>query len=283
MKTRFSALVLVLAASLFPTALSAGKDGSDRLTVMSYNIRFAGAEDGTNSWIYRYYLTPMMIQDQKPDVIGLQEAVSSQVLYLSEYAKPYKYVGAGRDDGRKKGEYTAIFYNPKTVKLSKWGMFWLSDTPEKPGLGWDAACPRTATWAIMKDKRNGKSFMVVNTHLDHVGKQAQAEGAALILRRIEELNSKGLPVVLMGDFNLSQDDPVLGAVDRKMENTRKTALKSDGNVTYNAWGKLQFQSRIDHIYQKGFRRCQEFKVLTKKYDNRAFISDHFPVMAELVF
>jgi len=279
------AILIALVAIILPTfnTAYAKKTDNDRLKVMSFNIRYGEAEDGTNSWMYRYPFTAMMLTDQKPDVIGIQEGLNYQLNYLQEYVKPYKYVGKPREDGKKKGEYTAIMYNPKTVALSKWGVFWLSETPEVPSMGWDAACSRTATWALMKDKKSGRKFYFVNTHLDHVGPIAQEKGMALILERLAEINKEGLPVILTGDLNVSQDARALNELNEKMVSCRKNAYKSDNGITYNAWGKAKEQSQIDHIYYKGFDHCHEFSVLTKKYEGRSYISDHFPVIAIMVF
>jgi len=278
------AILLALVAMLVPTTVvSAKKDDESKVKIMSFNVRYGDAEDGTNSWIYRYPLTAMMIDEQKPDVIGMQEALNYQVEYYQDYVKPYKYVGKGRDDGKKKGEYTAILYNSKTQSLSSWGTFWLSETPDTPSLGWDAACNRTATWALMKDKASGKRYYFVNTHLDHVGEQARKNGIALVLERMAQINKEGLPVVLCGDFNVTQDDEALADLNKSMSSCRKTAFKSDNGITYNAWGKAKEQCQIDHIYYKGFSRCHDFSVLTKKYENRAYISDHFPVITIMVF
>ena len=276
-------LLVALMAILLPSALVAKKTDDDRITVMSYNIRYGGAEDGTNSWPYRYAYSAMMLLDQKPDVVGLQEALTYQLDYLEDYVKPYKYVGKGRDDGKKKGEYTAILYNSKTQKLKSWGVFWLSETPEKPGIGWDAACPRTATWALLQDKKSGRQYYFVNTHLDHVGTEARKKGIELVLGRISQMNKSGLPVVLCGDMNVGQDDPALAGLASSMTSCRKTAFKSDNGITYNAWGKVKEQSQTDHIYYSGFDHCHNFAVHTKKYEGRAYISDHFPVVAEMVF
>lgn len=282
MKKVFQLLAAVAMLSL-PFSLKAKTVEKGHLTIMSYNIRNGEADDGTNSWRYRYPLTAMMIDDQKPDILGLQEAFLYQANYIKEYVKPYKYVGVGRENGKKEGEIMALFYNPETVSLLKWGTFWLSDTPDKPSLGWDAACRRTATWGLFKDKRTGNKFFYVNTHLDHVGKEARSNGLKLILERIAKINKDGLPIALGGDFNVRQDDPTVEPLEGKMLSARRTALRSDNGITYNAWGKVKEQSQIDHIYYNGFSRCQEFKVITKKYENHAFISDHFPVVAELVF
>ena len=175
----------------------------------------------------------------------------------------------------------AVFYNKNTVSLLKWGTFWLSETPSKPSMGWDAACFRTATWALMKDKDTGRKFYFVDTHLDHVGKEAQKNGLALIVSKIAEINPEGYPMVLVGDFNVTPDDSVLDELDTKMKSARNVADKTDNEGTYNNWGKAS--SVIDYIYFSGFGSCPEFRTVTDRYADRKFVSDHFPVTATLVF
>ena len=203
-------LIMLAALAAIPQVVTAKKTaGPDTLSVISFNIRMGEGKDGTNSWQYRCPATIYMLRDKRPDIFGLQEAFDYQVLFIEENMRDYKSVGVGREDGKHEGEHMSIFYNKKTVSLLKWGTFWLSETPEKPSMGWDAACFRTATWALMKDKRSGHKFYYVNTHLDHVGKEAQKKGLALIVERIGEMNPEHLPMVLTGDFNVEGDDPVL--------------------------------------------------------------------------
>ena len=273
--------ILIALLALMPALSFAGSPAS--ITVISFNIRYGDAKDGTNSWQYRYYTTAMMLDEQRPDVVGLQEALNYQVEYIAEYVDGYKYVGVGRDNGKKQGEYAAIAYNKKAVSLLKWGTFWLSETPEKPSKGWDAACKRTATWAFFKDKESGKKFLFVNTHLDHVGVEARSKGVALIMDRIAEINKDNVPVVFCGDLNVRPGDPCLKAVEVSMKSARTTALKTDNSDTFNAWGHNEEAQVIDHIYYRGFENCTLFEVVTKPYDNRKFISDHYPIKAVLVF
>jgi endonuclease/exonuclease/phosphatase family metal-dependent hydrolase len=268
-----------MAAALLLPQLSFGQE----LKVMSYNIRLGSGEDGTNSWQFRAPLTLEMLEDQAPDVFGVQEALRYQVDFIKEFTDDYECVGVGRDNGKKEGEHMSIFWNKNTVKMLKWGTFWLSETPEKPSMGWDAACYRTATWALMKDKRTGKKFYFVNTHLDHVGKQARANGLALIVDRIAEINPEGYPMVLTGDFNVKPDDPCLTGLDARMKSTRKIAAKTDNHHTYNGWGKASKDSVIDYIYISGFSACPEYQTVTKRYSDRTYISDHYPITARLIF
>ena len=280
MRNLFALFLAVLI--MLPQAAQAKKEneGTEGLKVMSYNIRLGSANDGTNSWSLRYTATGDMLEDQAPDVFGVQEALDYQVRYINEMCG-YEYVGVGRENGKKEGEHMAIFWNKKSVSMLKWGTFWLSETPQKPSKGWDAACFRTATWALMKDKKTGRKFYFVNTHLDHEGKEAQKNGLKLIVDRIGEINPEGYPMVLTGDFNMKPDDPNLAELDSKMQSTRKIAAVTDNHNTYHGWGRGN--GIIDYIYVSGFSSCPEYQTVVKRYRGRKFVSDHYPVSARLIF
>ncbi len=281
MKLRSTLLIAAVLLITAPLSLSARKTPAG-ITVMSFNIRVSDANDGTNSWEYRYPTSALMVLDRKPDIVGLQEALHDQVMYLKNALTPdYKVIGVGREDGKKKGEHMEMLYNKKTISVLKWGTFWLSETPDKPSMGWDAACVRTATWALIKDKKSGKKFYMVNTHLDHVGTVAREKGLQLICERIAQMNRDGLPMVLTGDFNMEITDPSMAPVKNAMKNARTDAVKTDNHFSYNGWGKAS--STIDYVWYSGFSSCTEFETVTKPYMDRAFISDHFPVQAHLIF
>ena len=271
-------IALAAAAFLLPV-MSYGQE----IKVMSYNIRYGEGSDGTNSWQYRAPLTIEMLEDQAPDIFGVQEALGNQIDFILEFTDGYECVGVGRDDGKKEGEHMSVFWNKKKIKLLKWGTFWLSETPSEPSKGWDAACFRTATWTLMKDKKTGNKFFFVNTHLDHVGKEARKNGLALIVDKIAELNPEGFPMVLTGDFNIKPNDPALKDLDTRMESVRKIATKTDNHHTYNGWGSASKDSVIDYIYVSGFSACPEYQTITKKYSGRTFVSDHYPIISRLVF
>ena len=279
-------ITLVVAAllSMLPCISSAQEqDREYDLKVMSYNIRMGSAKDGTNSWEFRYPATALMLEDQKPDVFGVQEAFNYQIRFIEDNFEDYDCVGVGRDDGKQKGEFMSIFWNKKTVKMIKWGTFWLSETPEKPSMGWDAACKRTATWALMKDKKTGKQFYFVNTHLDHRGTEARKKGLELIVSRIAEINPKGYPMVLTGDFNVKPDNAALKDLDTKMQSARKIAPRTDNHPTFNNWGKIKPDMVIDYIYVSGFSACPEYHTVTEKYGTWKYVSDHYPIAAKLIF
>ena len=276
------ALLLLAAVMVLPmNAANKEKKDDNTLKVMSYNIRLGSANDGTNSWGLRYPATAEMIEDQMPDIFGVQEALASQIRFIEDNFVNYKSVGVGREDGKKDGEHMSIFWNKKTVSLLKWGTFWLSETPEKPSMGWDAACKRTATWALMKCKKTGKKFYYVNTHLDHKGVEAQKNGLKLIVDRIDDINPEGYPMILTGDFNITPDNPNLVELDSKMQSVRKVAEKTDNHDTFNGWGKGK--GVIDYIYASGFSAYPEYQTVKKRYADRKFVSDHYPICAVLIF
>lgn len=279
-------ITLIVAALLCMLPCISFAQDQDReydLKVMSYNIRMGSAKDGTNSWEFRYPATALMLEDQKPDVFGVQEAFNYQIRFIEDNFEDYDCVGVGRDDGKQKGEFMSIFWNKKTVKMIKWGTFWLSETPEKPSMGWDAACKRTATWALMKDKKTGKQFYFVNTHLDHRGTEARKKGLELIVSRIAEINPKGYPMVLTGDFNVKPDNAALKDLDSKMQSARKIAPRTDNHPTFNNWGKIKPDMVIDYIYVSGFSACPEYHTVTEKYGTWKYVSDHYPITAKLIF
>ena len=260
---------------------AAKKSSQDEVKVISYNIRVINSKDGANEWKYRAAASPAMIKDYAPDIFGLQEAMPGHLEYLNKALPKYASVGVGREDGVSKGEHMSIYYNTKTIRLEKWGTYWLSETPDVPSKGWDAACKRTATWALLTVKSTGKQFFYVNTHLDHRGAVAQQKGLDLIVSRIAEMNPEGLPMILTGDFNVETDSPVLAELNTRMLDARKTAEKTDFRATFNGWGSSAIV--IDFIYYSGFSSCPEYETIVRQYEGVPYISDHYPIMAVLKF
>lgn len=272
-------LALAALAALLPATLSCKK--AETIKVMSYNVRLGVAKDGDNAWDLRKEATPAMLQDQDPLCFGVQEAYDFQIAYINETCPQYASIGVGRDDGVSKGEHMSIFYKKDLVELEDWGTYWLSETPDVPSKGWDAACRRTATWALLKIKKTGTHFYYVNTHLDHVGVEARKNGLALIVDRIAAMNPDGWPMVLTGDLNVLSDDPCLKDLDTKMKSARTFAEKTTDKTSFNGWGKAS--QAIDYVYYSGFAKCKEFNVVDQTYAGKPYISDHYPVYAVLQF
>ena len=197
--------------------LVSGMIGAQEISVMSYNIKYANENDGINSWSNRKEFITNQMKFYEPDIFGVQEAVHEQMIHFKENLSGYDFVGVGREDGKQKGEYSAIFYKTGDFKVLEADTFWLSQTPDMVSTGWDAALPRICTYALMKEKKSGKKFWFFNTHFDHIGVAARQESAKLIFDKITEINSDTLPVILTGDFNLEPDSEAIQFLKTKMK------------------------------------------------------------------
>lgn len=256
--------------------------GKKAVRLMSFNMRyFNNNDDLTNGWDHRKLAIPAMLADVAPDVFGTQEETDRQIAFLERQSPQYRHVGLFREDNGK-GECPSVYYNENTIDLLDWGGFWLSETPGVSSKGWDANNKRTAVWTRMKVKQTGKEFIFISTHLDHKGVEARKKGLDLILDTLKTLNPKKLPVVIVGDFNVQPDNPTLERIDREMKSARKAAVSSDTKYSFNGFGKT-WTGIIDYIYYSGFRKCTDFKVVSRKYRHVNYISDHYPIRADLEF
>lgn len=256
-----------------------------QVEVMSYNIKFANETDGENSWSKRKDHLTNQLKFYEPDIFGVQEALLEQLQHFEAEMKNYKYVGVGRDDGKEAGEFSAIFYDASQFEVLEHDTFWLSETPEEVSVGWDAAMERVCTYGKFKSKASDEEFWVFNSHFDHVGEKAREESAKLIWNKIREANSKGLPVVLMGDFNLEPDAPGIKFLSEKLNDSKTVAELDFGpEGTFNGYNfKAPVTRRIDYIFtSKDKINVKKYAVLTDSKDLK-YPSDHLPVFTTLEF
>ncbi|HEY9185903.1 MAG TPA: endonuclease/exonuclease/phosphatase family protein [Salegentibacter sp.] len=252
------------------------------LEVMSYNIKFANETDGENSWSQRKDHITRQIRFYAPGILGVQEALISQLKHFENEMDNYKYIGVGRDDGKEAGEFSAIFYNLWEVDILDEGTFWLSETPEEVSVGWDAAMERVCTYGKFREKVSDKKFWVFNTHFDHIGKEARENSARLIYKKISELNTEGLPVILMGDLNLEPDASGIKFLSEKMNDSKKVAdLDFGPEGTFNAYEfNKPVNRRIDYIFTSDNIKVLKYAVLSDSRELK-YPSDHLPVFVKL--
>ena len=277
--------------TLFLALLLSCSLSAQRLYVGTYNIRYNNPNDEKegNAWTQRYSHLCDFINFEQPEIFGTQEVLVDQLHDLMKGLDSYGYIGVGRDDGKEKGEYAAIFYKKNQLSLLDSGNFWLSSTPERASLGWDAACIRICTWGKFQDKVSGKQFYFFNTHMDHVGTVARRESARLILKRINQL-SKGLPTILTGDFNVDQTDEIYQIFSNSgvLRDCYTNALqRMTPTGTWNDFMQdSRSKSRIDHIFVSSDFKVPHYAIFTNSYwlgKSRRNISDHYPVMVKLIF
>ena len=297
--TGFTAIAYLLVTLLLTAACTArqqkGNSTKDNpntpltLKVMSFNMRYNNSADANNAWPHRTDSVAKLIHKELPDVIGAQELLKEMLTDVLRLAPQYEYVGVGREDGKEKGEYSAILYNKKRFKLLDKGWLWLSETPNTPSKGWDAACERILTWAILQDSTTGRKMACFNTHFDHVGQLARKKSAQMLLDAVEQY-ANGYPVVVTGDFNASPNDTAIQLILNKQQplhltEAREVALQTEGpQWSYHEWGKLPLEKRplIDPVFLKGEIEVKTYRLWAEPdTPERVYLSDHAPVVVEV--
>jgi endonuclease/exonuclease/phosphatase family metal-dependent hydrolase len=261
---------------------------AQELNVMTFNIRFNTSSDDLDAWPHRKDKVASQILFHEVQLLGVQEALHDQMMDLKERLPKFNYVGVGRDDGKEKGEYSAIFYDTTRLQLLNSQTFWLSETPAIPGSkSWDAAITRIVTWAKFKDKKTKKIFFAFNTHFDHMGKVARRESAKIILAKVKEIASSS-PAVITGDFNSEPgDEPVQIIMDKNnplhlVDSKEISQAPHYGPTgTFNGFkSKERNDQPIDYIFTKGKWKVLKHASISQSWEGR-FASDHFAVLATL--
>jgi endonuclease/exonuclease/phosphatase family metal-dependent hydrolase len=304
--SRMSFIRMVVSVLLFGLALNwqacaaaagAQPQAKADLVVMSFNVRYAAANDGENSWDRRKDLACDVVRRHGPDLVGLQEALRSQIDDLRAALPEYGEIGVAREDGKTKGEYSAILYRKDRFDVDESGTFWLSDTPEVPGsITWGNACTRVCTWARLLPKSSGKPFYMFNTHLDHISQLSREKGIALIMSRLSSRKHPD-PVVLTGDFNSGENNAVVRYLkgERRLEivnngmsqnpeplvDTFRLLHKDASDVgTAHGFKGGRTGNKIDYIFVPPGTEVLQAEILHDSQDNR-YPSDHFPITAAI--
>jgi len=253
--------------------------------VMSYNIRYPATEDykSGNGWNDRKFGLIKLLHYHQPDIIGMQEVVYEQLVFLSENLNRYNWFGVGRDDGKQKGEFTPIFYDTTKFNFIEGKNFWLSDTPEKPSKSWDAALNRIVTMVMLEFKLSKKRFYVVNTHLDHKGEIAREKSTELINAEISKLINN-YPIILMGDFNTIPNSISYNNVVKLLKDsyliTKNSPYGPEGTSSGFSVCQDNQLNRIDYIFVSNDIEVIFYANLTDSY-NKNYYSDHLPVIIKI--
>ena len=274
-----SALCCLLASGC---ALACAGQGPD-IQVATYNLRLNLQEDGADAWPHRQEAVKALIRYHELDIVSTQEGLIDQIEAL-EAMPGWARVGAGRDDGKRGGEHSAIFYRQGRFSLQRHGDFWLSATPDVPSISWDSrCCNRLASWAQLQDKETGKAFVVISVHFDHEGVVSRRESAKLLLRKVAELAGP-LPVLCTGDFNAVPESEPIRTMLAGLRDARAISESAPyGPVgTFNGF-KIDAAAadRIDYIFVTPGVRIQKYGVLTDSARGH-FPSDHFPLVTRVL-
>jgi endonuclease/exonuclease/phosphatase family metal-dependent hydrolase len=253
---------------------------AQKITIGTFNIRFDNPRDTGNLWVDRAPIVSNLIRFHDFDVLGIQEGLKNQVDDIATALPEYALYGKGRDDGQDAGEHSAIFYKKDRFTLLKSGDFWLSETPDKPGKGWDATCcNRICSWVYLEDKKTKKRFYTFNVHFDHQGVVARRESGKLMLAKIKEIAGQA-PVLFTGDLNGGRDSEwyqTLATSDLLTDVFTKVKFPYANNSSMNGFRTPRGRTVIDHIFMTKQFTASRWGILTDSYFGK-YPSDHFPVL-----
>lgn len=267
-------LILVLSGLFF--VFNSCSNSSENINIMTYNIRLDTEADGINMWDNRKEGIVSLIKEERVDILGIQEGLPSQIEYLSKQLDGYSMIGEGRDGGNN-GEYSAIYYNNK-MNLIETETFWLSETPEIPSIGWDAAIKRITTVGLFKMIDSDKELLVYNSHFDHIGKIAREKSVGVILNHIKENDYQNRALIVMGDFNAKPDDLPIELLSEELDDSFKILPIENPIGTFNGFDlDSKLLDRIDYIFTKNIK-ITNYKHLDKKLSSGLWPSDHLPIL-----
>lgn len=253
------------------------------IKIMTFNIRLDLAQDAENKWENRKESLADLLSFYYPGIIGIQEGLYHQVNYIDSRLEDFTYIGVGRDDGKRKGEYSAIIFDSTQFSVLTASTFWLSEHSDSVSMGWDAAYIRICTYGLFEYKPTQEKFWVFNTHFDNKGELSRENSAALILQKIESINIDDLPLIVMGDLNSFSESKPIQILKSKLNDARAVSINRpygpEGTFTGFNPNEL-IVDRIDYIFITNMNVLSFVHIDDKRKDNY-FISDHLPVMSTL--
>lgn len=276
--------------------------------VLTHNIRYATSSPfkGERPWTERRQLLLNELhyntRFNRDVFVCLQEVLHNQLqdiltgLNSNSRSQEWAYIGVGRDDGKEAGEYSPIFYRPAVWTVQSWETVWLSETPNKPSKGWDAASIRIVTIGIFTHKESGNTVLAMSTHFDEQGSRARLEAAHIIRSKINEYQdgeygSLISGTFLAGDLNSQEDQEaymdLTGSGDLRDTFKLVEPSRRYGNTnTFTGFGyEKEPPKRIDFVLiaSQGNQdwRVDGYSVLPNQFDDGIFNSDHRAVVADL--
>ena len=254
----------------------------DNIKTCTYNIRYDSFEDLNWGWSQRSQHILNMIKREDFDILGIQEALPHQLQSLKSINK-YEFFGISRGNNPDEDEYNGIFYKKDRFEKIDGGYFWLSKTPDKPSFYEGAGCRRICVWIILLDKITNKNVVFCVTHLDNLSEDARIYGANLILEKLSKYY-KTYPFVLMGDFNSITTDTVYKNMSNIFSEVKvvtnfnpKGTFTSDADFLVNSNAE---ELEIDFIFINNLFSVKNVDILRDNFNGK-YISDHFPVVANL--
>ncbi|KAL7795051.1 Endonuclease/exonuclease/phosphatase [Trichoderma ceciliae] len=269
------------------------------LRMVTFNIRYATSSPvrGEKRWNER---GPKLLNEinfitagHENAFLSLQEVLYNQLQDIQSSLGPsWAYIGRGRDDGKKKGEFSPVFYRSDVWWLERSQTRWLSETPEKPSTGWGASHKRVVVMGEFSHKVTGTRVVVMSTHFDHKSTKARQHSAEHLMQYARDWSQghNASAVLVGGDFNSTPDDvayrlmtaPGSGMSD--LSDLLPEERHHGNRLTYTSFGEPnEWPQRIDFLFIREPRTAvvKTFSVLENVFDDQIRVSDHRPVVSDL--
>lgn len=262
------------------------KHDADTLKVMTFNIRYDNPRDSINAWPNRASFLCSFLNDEEPDLIGMQEVLNHQYEYIDSVLTGYSSVGIGRSDGAKQGEMNPVFFRKDRFDLIRSKTFWLSDSPSVAGSqAWGANLPRIVTWVELSEKTSSKHFYFFNTHFAHDSDSARIMSSGLLLSKVDSITAD-FPFVITGDLNMRISSKGYEILTGPFESVplladayAVTEKRPVGPAyTFNGFSDSISSGRIDYVFVRNGMKVLDHRTFLKK-ERGIYISDHWPVMS----
>jgi endonuclease/exonuclease/phosphatase family metal-dependent hydrolase len=254
------------------------------MRIMTFNLRFDTERDGKNAWVHRRELAVEVIRHGAPDILGTQEGMERQLLFLQENLPAYRMQAHGRYWDAT-CQYPTLFVREERFRIVEGGDCWLSQTPHvHRSKDWDSAFPRMMNHALLEDRHNGRQLLAVVTHLDHIGVQARVEQAKRIATWLSERRG---PRILMGDFNDAPGSSVhriLASEESALADTWQllSGEESETSMTHHDFAGHPEKCRMDWVLVSDHLQALNAVIVSTHLGGR-YPSDHFPYLVELAW
>ena len=285
----FAMLILIVPRVVMAAPANSASADAGNVRVMTFNVRNSNAQDGENAWPKRIELLFETINGSNADLIGFQEVLAVQHDEIRKRLSDYSFSGVARDDGKRKGEWCLVGYRAGRFDVVGQGDFWLSETPAVVGSkSWDAALTRICSWVRLREKATGLELVFANTHFDHKGVVARQEASRVLSQQLSEV-AKGVPAVLVGDLNITEDNPAYAVLVRPSTpgaiawiDAYRTVHPTRGpdEASFHAFKGGVTGSRIDFIFHTSHFTATASEIVRSAREGR-FPSDHYAVTALL--
>lgn len=139
-----------------------------------------------------------MLDVYRPDVIGLQEFSPAWITALRDYSRAaeWELIQCKNPNNSTASVFSLIMYRRDRFDLIESGSQYYSKYNNDK-------C-RCCTWAVLRDKTNGKEFCFISTHWDGKDTDNTMKQVEEMTKICNSMAEKGLPVFTTGDFNSNE-------------------------------------------------------------------------------